>query len=57
MGDSSLEPLVLNKLSALAKLRAKAIFAAEGLYYGEDLLGILFENGVYFKMDHLTRVL
>ena len=27
MGDSSLEPLVLNKLSALAKLRAKAIFA------------------------------
>jgi DNA transformation protein len=51
MADDSFKEFVLDQLSALPELRAKAMFGAHGLYSGGRFFGILDEGRLYFKTD------
>ena len=56
MPDDSLKSFVLDQLSALPDLRAKAMFGGHGLYQAERFFGILMEGRLYFKVDDASRV-
>jgi DNA transformation protein len=51
MPDDSFKEFVLDQLSALPELRARAMFGAHGLYAGEKFFGILDEGRLFFKTD------
>jgi DNA transformation protein and related proteins len=51
MADESFKEFVLDQLSALPDVRAKAMFGAHGLYQGERFFGILDEGRLFFKTD------
>ncbi len=51
MADDSFKVFVLDQLSALPELRAKAMFGAHGLYCGDKFFGILDEGRLFFKTD------
>ncbi len=51
MADDSFNEFVLDQLSALPDLRAKAMFGAHGLYCGEKFFGILDDGRLFFKTD------
>ena len=51
MADDSFKEFVLDQLSALPEVRAKAMFGAHGLYSGEKFFGILDEGRLFFKTD------
>jgi DNA transformation protein len=42
---------VLDQLSALPDVRARAMFGAHGLYSGDHFFGILDEGRLFFKTD------
>jgi DNA transformation protein len=46
---------VLDQLSALDGLRARAMFGGVGLYSGETFFGILAADVLYFKVDDRNR--
>ena len=54
MRDDSFKEFVLDQLSALPEVRAKAMFGAHGLYCGSRFFGILDEGRLYFKTDAVT---
>jgi DNA transformation protein len=49
--DDSFKEFVLDQLSALPELRARAMFGAHGIYSGEHFFGILDEGRLFFKTD------
>jgi DNA transformation protein and related proteins len=49
--DNSFKEFVLDQLSALPELRAKAMFGAHGIYSGEKFFAILDEGRLFFKTD------
>jgi DNA transformation protein and related proteins len=51
MPDDSFKEFVLDQLSALPDVRAKAMFGAHGLYSGENFFAILDEGRLFFKTD------
>jgi DNA transformation protein len=51
MADDSFREFVLDQLSGLPDLRAKAMFGAHGLYCGDKFFGILDEGRLFFKTD------
>jgi DNA transformation protein len=51
MADDSFKEFVLDQLSALSDVRAKAMFGAHGLYSEDKFFGILDEGRVFFKTD------
>jgi len=51
MADDSFKEFVLDQLSALPDVRAKAMFGAHGLYSDNKFFGILDEGRVFFKTD------
>jgi DNA transformation protein len=51
MADESFKEFVLDQLSALPDVRAKAMFGANGLYQDEHFFGILDECRLFFKTD------
>ena len=51
MADDSFKEFVLDQLSTLPELRARAMFGAHGLYAGEKFFGILDEGRLFFKTD------
>ena len=51
MADDSFKEFVLDQLSALPDVRARAMFGAYGLYSGEHFFGILDEGRLFFKTD------
>lgn len=51
MADHSFRNFVLDQLSSLPEVRAKAMFGAHGLYQGEHFFGILDEGRLFFKTD------
>ncbi len=51
MADDSFKEFVLDQLSALPEVRARAMFGAHGLYSGESFFGILDEGRLFFKTD------
>ena len=55
MPDDSFKEFVLDQLSALPDLRAKAMFGAHGIYSGEKFFGILDEGRLFFKTDAATE--
>jgi len=55
MADDSFKEFVLDQLSALPELRAKAMFGAHGLYCGEKFFGILDEGRLFFKTDQQSQ--
>ncbi len=55
MAEDSFKSFVLDQLSALPELRARAMFGGHGLYSGENFFGILDEGRVFFKVDDTTR--
>jgi len=55
MPDDSFKEFVLDQLSALPDLRAKAMFGAHGIYSGEHFFGILDEGRLFFKTDAQTQ--
>jgi DNA transformation protein and related proteins len=55
MPDDSFKEFVLDQLSALPDLRARAMFGAHGLYAGENFFGILDEGRLFFKTDDRSQ--
>jgi len=51
MADESFKEFVLDQLSALSDVRARAMFGAHGLYQGERFFAILDEGRLFFKTD------
>lgn len=51
MADDSFKEFVLDQLSALPDVRARAMFGAHGLYQGEHFFAILDEGRLFFKTD------
>lgn len=51
MPDNSFKEFVLDQLSALPDVRAKAMFGAHGLYQDEHFFAILDEGRLFFKTD------
>ena len=56
MPDESFKAFVLDQLSALPDVRARAMFGAHGLYQGALFFGILDEGRLFFKTDAASRV-
>ena len=56
MPDDSLKSFVLDQLSALPDLRAKAMFGGHGLYQADRFFGILMAGRLYFKVDATSRL-
>ena len=54
MPDDSFKAFVLDQLSALPDVRAKAMFGAHGIYSGDHFFGILDEGRLFFKTDAAT---
>jgi DNA transformation protein len=55
MPDDSFKEFVLDQLSALPDVRAKAMFGAHGIYSGETFFGILDEGRLFFKTDAASQ--
>ena len=55
MADDSFKEFVLDQLSALPEVRAKAMFGAHGIYSGEHFFGILDEGRLFFKTDDRSQ--
>ena len=55
MKNDSFMGFVMDQLSALPDLRAKAMFGGYGLYQGRDFFAILMDGRIYFKTDEQTR--
>ncbi len=55
MPDDSFKEFILDQLSALPDVRAKAMFGAHGIYCGEKFFGILDEGRLFFKTDATTE--
>ena len=55
MPDDSFKEFVLDQLSALPDVRARAMFGAHGLYSGEHFFGILDEGRLFFKTDSQSQ--
>jgi DNA transformation protein len=55
MPDDSFKEFILDQLSALPDVRAKAMFGAHGIYCGEKFFGILDEGRLFFKTDAVTE--
>jgi DNA transformation protein and related proteins len=53
--DDSFKTFVLDQLSALPDVRAKAMFGAHGLYSGAHFFGILDEGRLFFKTDEQLK--
>jgi len=55
MPDDSFKEFVLDQLSALPDVHARAMFGAHGLYSGEHFFGILDEGRLFFKTDSQSQ--
>ena len=55
MRDESFKEFVLDQLSALPEVRAKAMFGGYGLYQADRFFGILMDGRLYFKTDAQSR--
>jgi DNA transformation protein len=51
MSDDSFKEFVLDQLSALPNVRARAMFGAHGLYSDDKFFAILDEGRLFFKTD------
>jgi DNA transformation protein and related proteins len=54
--ESSFKDFILDQLSALPGVRARAMFGGHGLYQEEFFFGILMQQRLYFRTDEQSRV-
>ena len=52
---NTFKSFVLDQLSSLRELQAKAMFGGLGLYCGDQFFGILLGGRLYFKTDAVSR--
>jgi DNA transformation protein and related proteins len=55
VADDSFKEFVLDQLSALPDMRARAMFGAHGLYCDDKFFGILEEGRLFFKTSAKTE--
>ena len=55
MPGDSFTDFVLDQLSGLPNVRAKAMFGGHGLYQQDRFFGILMDGRLYFKADDESR--
>jgi len=55
MPDNSFTAFVLDQLSALPEVRAKAMFGAHGLYQADRFFGIVDEGRLFFKVNEKSK--
>ncbi len=55
MPETSFKAFVLDQLSALPDVRARAMFGAHGLYQGKHFFAILDEGRLFFKTDAASQ--
>jgi DNA transformation protein and related proteins len=55
VADKSFKEFILDQLSSLPEVRAKAMFGAHGLYQAGRFFGILDEGRLYFKVNEQSR--
>jgi DNA transformation protein len=55
MAEDSFKEYVLDQLSGLPEVGARAMFGAKGLYCGDRFFGILDEGRVFFKTDDRSK--
>jgi DNA transformation protein len=55
MPNDSFKEFVLDQLSVLPDVRAKAMFGAHGLYSDDHFFGILDEGRLFFKTDAASQ--
>ncbi|MDE3066700.1 MAG: TfoX/Sxy family protein [Verrucomicrobiota bacterium] len=55
MADDTFKEFVLDQLSALPDVRARAMFGAHGLYQGEHFFAIVDEGRLFFKTDSQSQ--
>ncbi|HZI31045.1 MAG TPA: TfoX/Sxy family protein [Candidatus Binatia bacterium] len=56
MADDSFKEFVLDQLSALPDVRARAMFGAHGLYQGDHFFAILDEGRLFFKTGAANKM-
>ena len=55
MPDDGFLEYVLDQLSDLPGLRARAMFGGHGLYLGDRFFAIIFRSRLFFRTDDATR--
>jgi DNA transformation protein len=55
MADTSFKDYVLDQLKNVAGVSARAMFGGFGIYKGGVMFGVIFEGGLYFKVDDSNR--
>jgi DNA transformation protein len=55
MAGTSFKDFVLDQLSVLPELRARAMFGGHGIYAGDRFFAILAEDRLYFKVNDTNR--
>jgi len=55
MRDDSFKDYVLDQLTMLGAVRARAMFGGHGLYRGLEFFGIVHQGRLYFRTDARTR--
>ena len=54
LGEGSLGAFIVDQLSALGELDARAMFGGAGFYCAGDFFGILFKDRLYFRVSDET---
>ena len=54
MSDTSFKAFVLDQLSAVPNVTARAMFGGYGLYQGRVFFGIIFKGRLYFKTNDVS---
>ena len=54
LGEGSLGAFIVDQLSALGEVDARAMFGGAGFYRAGDFFGILFKDRLYFRVSDET---
>jgi DNA transformation protein len=54
LGEGSLGAFIVDQLSALGELDARAMFGGAGFYHAGDFFAILFKDRLYFRVSDQT---
>ena len=54
LGEGSLGAFIVDQLSALGEVDARAMFGGAGFYCAGDFFGILFKDRLYFRVSDET---
>ena len=55
MTSDSFTGFVRDQLAGMESLRLRRMFGGQGLYWGEQFFGLIFDDRLYFKTNDQTR--